>query len=209
MLDLNGLKKYNSFATSELLPPIATENDMLDACFERVHTYKFVLNAAVDEYGSGISRVEIFTNKDADYLVMSKLISNSDTFSQMDVTGNTNKKYVFPLTISATSCYNSGYQVRNSFLQGGNSWVWLSRGTRDALTYDFDCKSISTFRFQPNWNGFKHRSSDNCYVTVYCDGEQIFYKYFTGLGYVSRINLKFSDYRTCTDTIDNGPGDWF
>ena len=180
---------------------------MLDACFDRVHTYKFVLNAAVGYDGPGISRVEIFTNKDTDYLVMSKLISNSDTFSQMDVTGNTNKKYVFPLTISATSSYY-GYGVIRSFLQGGNPWVWVSNYTRDTLTYDFDCKSISTFRFQPNWNGHKNRWSDNCYVTVYCDGEQIFYKYFTRLGDVSRINLKFSDYRTCTDTIDAGPGGW-
>lgn len=38
---------------------------------------------------------------------------------------------------------------------------------------------------------------------------KFFYKYFTRLGAVSRINLKFSDYRTCTDTIDTGPGDWF
>lgn len=191
----------------ENLIPIASEKEMLNANFVTTHTYKIIMKLAAGPYGSAISNVRIYTNDDTDYLVKSELLEDSKLKTVLKMTGKIDKEYVFPLTITAGSTYGDiYYPIRTLF---GGTCVWLSAGgSYVPLTYEFECRNISTFQFQPNWNGHEGRYGSACIVQVYCDNELVFEQTFSGLQRISRINLKFSDYETCTSFIDNGPGGW-
>lgn len=213
MIDFNSLNKFLEKQIddiSENIIPIASEKEMLDANFVTAHTYKIIMKPAAGRYGSAISKVRIYTNDDTDYLVKSELLENTRSKTVFKITGNTDKEYVFPLTITAGSTYGGTYNPINSFLDGGNVWVWLSAGGwYIPLTYEFECRNISTFQFQPNWNGYDGRYGTECIVQVYCDDKLVFDQTISRLQSRSRINLKFSDYETCTSFVDISPDSWY
>lgn len=217
MIDFNSLKQFSELQqkdVTENLIPIASEKEMLNANFVTEHTYKVIMRPAAGRYGSAISKVRIYTNDDTDYLVKSELLENTSSKTVFKITGNTDKEYVFPLTITAGSTYGGDdtYKPIKSFLDGGNVWVWLSAGGwYIPLTYEFECRNISTFQFQPNWNGHGNdgRYGSACIIQVYCDDKLVFDQPLNGLQSRSRINLKFSDYETCTSFVDVSPDSWY
>ena len=217
MIDFNSLKQFSELQQKDVMEnliPVASEKEMLDANFVTAHTYKIIMKPASGPYGSAISRVRIYTNDDTDYLVKSELLEDTLLKAVLKITGNTDKEYAFPLTITAGSTYWDSYYgpiyypIR-TLLDAGNVGTWLSAGgSYVPLTYEFECRDISTFQFQPNWNGHNGRYGSACIVQVYCDDKLVFEQTFSGLQTLSRINLKFTDYETCTSFIDNGPGGW-
>lgn len=212
MIDFNSLKQFSELQQKDVMEnliPIASEKEMLNANFVTTHTYKIIMKPAAGPYGSAISNVRIYTNDDTDYLVKSELLEDSKLKTVLKMTGKIDKEYVFPLTITAGSTYGDSYYPIRTLFGGTCEWVWLSAGgSYVPLTYEFECRNISTFQFQPNWNGHEGRYGSACIVQVYCDNELVFEQTFSGLQRISRINLKFSDYETCTSFIDNGPGGW-
>lgn len=215
MIDFNSLNKFLEKQIddiSENIIPIASEKEMLNANFAMPHTYKVVITpTSHNNYGSSVSLTRIFINDDTDYLKVKTVKTDSTYSATVDMTENSTQKSTYPMTISSGNTATEGnYKVYNSLTDAG--WVWLASGV-GTITYSFDCMNISNFRFQPNWNGhgggyYYRRCCRGCTVKVYCDDKLIFDKSFSSLDYLARINLKFSDYETCTSFIDNGPGGW-
>lgn len=212
MIDFNSLNKFLEKQIddiSENIIPIASEKEMLNANFVTTHSYKIIMKPAAGPYGSAISNVRIYTNDDTDYLVKSEILENTSLKTVLKMIGKIDKEYVFPLTITAGSTYGGIYYPIRTLLDAGNVGTWLSAGgSYVPLTYEFECRNISTFQFQPNWNGHDGRYGSACIVQVYCDNELVFEQTFSGLQTLSRINLKFTDYGTCTSFVDKGSGGW-